>query len=58
MLEFDAYSLVDLYGNYSIIKNKVSVFAQISNIFDADYVETLGYTTKGRNYKIGLNFKF
>ncbi|MBG7630389.1 MAG: TonB-dependent receptor [Bacteroidetes bacterium] len=58
VLEFDAYSLVDLYGSYSIIKNKVSVFAHVSNIFDADYVETLGYTTKGRNYKIGLDFKF
>jgi len=58
ILEFDAYNLVDLYGSYSIVKNKVSVFAHISNIFEADYVETLGYTTKGRNYKIGLDFKF
>lgn len=58
VLEFDPYSLVDLYGSYSIIKNKVTVFAQLSNLFDADYVEVLGYTTKGRNYKIGLDFTF
>ncbi|SFS32845.1 TonB-dependent receptor plug domain-containing protein [Lutibacter maritimus] len=57
-MKFDAYSLIDFYGSYSIIKNKVSVFAQVNNLFNEDFVEVLGYTTKGRNYKIGLDFNF
>ncbi|MDP3311917.1 TonB-dependent siderophore receptor [Lutibacter sp.] len=57
-IELAAYNLVDFYGSYSIIKNKILVFAQINNIFNNGYVETIGYTTKGRNFKIGLDFKF
>ncbi len=57
-IELDSYNLVDLYGSYTIIKNRLSVFGQINNIFNSDYVETIGYTTKGRNFKIGLDFKF
>jgi vitamin B12 transporter len=58
IIKLSAYNLVDVYGSYSIIKNKVSVFGQVSNIFNEDYVEVIGYSTKGRNYKIGLNFNF
>lgn len=58
IIELDAYTLVDFYGSYDIVKNTLSVFGQLNNIFNADYVEGIGYTTKGRNFKIGLNFKF
>ncbi|WP_457617256.1 TonB-dependent receptor plug domain-containing protein [Lutibacter sp.] len=57
-ININAYSLVDLYGSYHIIKNKVSVFLQINNLFNEDYTETIGYTTRGRNFKLGLDFKF
>lgn len=57
-IELEGYNLVDFYGSYSIIKDKVTVFAQVNNIFNEDYVETIGYTTKGRNFKIGLDFNF
>ena len=52
-----AYSLADFYGNYSLVKDKLSLFFQINNIFNKDFVETIGYTTKGRNVKIGLRVK-
>jgi len=54
----DGYILVDLYASHNLIKNRLSVFAQVNNIFNEDYVETIGYTTKGRNFKIGLDFTF
>jgi len=54
----DAYSLVDFYASHHLIKDKLSVFAQVNNIFNAAYVETIGYTTKGRNFKVGVDFKF
>lgn len=57
-IELDAYTLLDFYGSYSIIKNTLSVFGQVNNIFNTDYVEVIGYTTKGTNFKIGLDFRF
>lgn len=57
-INLEAYSLVDLYGSHNLIKDRLSVFVQLNNIFNEDYVETIGYTTKGRNFKIGLDFNF
>ena len=57
-INIDGYSLIDFYMNYNLIKNRLSVFTQVNNIFNEDYVETIGYTTKGRNFKIGLDFNF
>lgn len=57
-IELNSYNLVDFYGGYELIKNRLTVFGQVNNIFDAIYVETIGFTTKGRNFKIGLNFTY
>jgi len=57
-INVEGYSLVDLYASHELLKDRLSVFAQVNNIFDEAYVETIGYTTKGRNFKIGLDFKF
>ena len=57
-INLEAYSLVDFYFSHNLIKDRLSVFGQVNNIFNEDYVETIGYTTKGRNFKIGLDFKF
>lgn len=53
--DLSAYSLVDLYFSHKFIKNKVKVFANITNLFNEDYLEILGYTTRGRNVNLGLN---
>lgn len=58
ILNLEPYSIVDLYGSYKILNGKLTVFAEIDNIFNENYVEIIGYTTKGRNYKLGLNFNF
>ncbi|WP_341216959.1 TonB-dependent receptor plug domain-containing protein [uncultured Wocania sp.] len=53
--ELQSFSLIDLYFSQKIIKNKVKLFTSVTNVFNEDYFEILGYTTKGRNVNLGLN---
>ncbi|MDU8886421.1 TonB-dependent receptor [Yeosuana sp. MJ-SS3] len=50
-----SYSLLDFYVSHNIIKNKMKVFANITNIFNEDYQELYGFTTEGRNFSLGFN---
>lgn len=52
-----AYKLVHSGINFQILPN-VSLFGAVQNIFNEDFVETVGFTSRGRNYKVGLNLKF
>lgn len=56
--DLNAYSLIDLYFSHKLIKNKVKLFANVTNLFNEDYFEILGYTTRGRNVSLGLNLNF
>jgi len=51
------YSLFDLYVSQKIMKNKMTLFANMTNILNEDYLELYRYSTKGRNLSIGFNFK-
>ena len=51
----DAYQLVNTSVKYELIKNRMTVFGAVSNIFNEDFVEVVGYNTRGRNFKLGLN---
>ena len=53
--DLKAFSLVDLYFSQKLIENKLKLFASITNLFNEDYLEIVGYTTKGRNVSLGLN---
>ncbi|NJX16222.1 TonB-dependent receptor plug domain-containing protein [Tamlana crocina] len=53
--ELSSYSLLDLYFSQKLLDNKVKLFASVTNLFNEDYFEVLGYTTKGRNVNLGLN---
>lgn len=57
-INLKAYSLVDLFASHQLIKDRFLIFISANNIFNENYVEIIGYTTKGRNLKLGLNFKF
>ena len=50
-----SYSLLDFYISHSLLKNKMTIFANMSNILNEDYQELYGYSTKGRNVNIGFN---
>ncbi len=52
----DAYNLVDLNANYTF--ENISLFAMWSNIFNEDYEDVLGYSTRGRNLRLGIKFNF
>lgn len=56
--DLDAYSLVDLFASYKLLNNNLSVYGGVNNIFDTDFIGIYGYTTRGRNMTIGLNYKF
>ncbi len=54
----DSFSTFDAYISHSILKNKMKLFANVSNIFNEDYVELVGYTTRGRNVRVGFSLVF
>lgn len=53
-----SYQLVHATLNFTVLPKTFTVFATVTNIFNADFVENIGYSTRGRNFKLGLNFKF
>ncbi|WP_350288200.1 TonB-dependent receptor [uncultured Croceitalea sp.] len=54
-IDLDAYSLIDFYLGHQFKNDKLKVFFNVTNIFNTDYEEIIGFTTRGRNYNIGLN---
>lgn len=52
----DTYSLVDLGLNYTF--NHLTLYGLLSNAFNKNYEDVLGYSTKGRNFKLGLKLNF
>ena len=54
-IELDAFSLIDLNFSHRFRNDKVKIFANITNLFNEDYEEIIGYTTRGRNFSLGLN---
>ena len=49
-----SFSLVNLYANRDLAKNRVHVYANITNIFNVDYQELVGFSTRGRNFLLGF----
>jgi len=48
-----SFSLVNLYANRKL-SNSLSVYVQITNMFNVDYQELVGYSTRGRNFLLGF----
>ena len=44
--------------NYKLFEDTVTFFAAVTNILDEDYDDILGFSTRGRNYKIGVRLQF
>ncbi len=51
----DSYGLLDFYISHKIINSKMTVFANFTNIFNEDYQELFGFTTRGRGFNFGFN---
>jgi len=53
-----SYRLADLFLNHMLIENRLTVFGSVTNFFNEDYQEIAGFSTRGRNFKLGLKLKF
>lgn len=51
----DGYGLLDLYVSHQLVDSKMKVFASVSNLLNEDYVELIGFTTRGRNVRLGFS---
>ena len=51
----ESYGLLDFYISHKIVNNRMTLFANVTNIFNEDYQELFGFTTKGRGVSLGLN---
>jgi vitamin B12 transporter len=57
-VNLDSYQLVSSNISYELLPNRLHVFGAVTNILNEDFQEVIGYNTRGRNYKLGLNFLF
>ena len=53
-----AYQIVNSTISYELMPNRLQVFGAVTNILNEDFQEVIGYNTRGRNFKLGLNFLF
>ncbi|MBO0322439.1 TonB-dependent receptor [Muricauda sp. CAU 1633] len=51
----ESFSLVNLYIGHELIDHKLSLFLSADNLLNEDYTEIIGFTTRGRNFRIGMN---
>jgi len=53
-LELKSYTLFDFFINHSVLNNKVVIYGSLTNILNEDFQEIAGFTTRGRNYNLGI----
>lgn len=53
-----AYQLVNSNISYELLPNRFHIFGTVTNILNEDFQEVIGYNSRGRNFKLGLNFLF
>lgn len=54
-VDLDSYSLLGLYVGHEVLPNKLTVFLNANNLLNKEYAEVLGFTTRGRNIRVGLH---
>ncbi len=55
-MELDAYSLLNFYAEYTVLQNRLRIFADARNILDKKYADVYGYSTAGFNAYGGIRF--
>ena len=56
-VDLESYNLFNLNINQKI-NSKIEGYLNIGNLFNTSYVDVVGFTTKPRNYTVGVNYKF
>ncbi len=55
--DMDSYNMVDLYAQYKPA-GRLTLFADVKNLLDENYIDFSGYTTKGLNFNAGFRIDF
>ncbi len=53
----DAYGLLDFYVSHQLMDN-LSIYAALNNLTNEEYQEIFGFSTRGRNARIGFSLAF
>ncbi len=56
-VNLEPYIITDFFVSHEVIKDKMTIFSNISNIFNEEYQELFGFATRGRNVNFGFNLK-
>ncbi len=54
-LPLESFSLLGCYMSHEILPDKLDVFLNVENLLNTDYTEVIGFTTRGRNIRVGFN---
>jgi vitamin B12 transporter len=54
----EGYSLLNSNLRHELLKDRLQIFAAVSNLLNENFQESIGYTARGRNFKLGFNFLF
>ncbi|MDJ0645590.1 MAG: TonB-dependent receptor [Flavobacteriaceae bacterium] len=53
-----SYRVIDLFANHKLIDKRLTLFTAVTNLFNEDFQEIAGFSTRGRNYELGLRLNF
>lgn len=53
--KLDSYQLVNFSIKYELIKRRMTIFGAATNLLNEGFIENIGYSTRGRNFRIGIN---
>jgi vitamin B12 transporter len=53
-----SYALVDFTISQNFLKDAFAVRATVNNLINKDFIGVYGFTTRGRNYTVGLSYRF
>ena len=54
LVTLDSFTLINLNFGHSLTNEKIKFFASIDNLFNENYQDVFGFTTKGANVRVGL----
>lgn len=56
VIELPAYKLLGVYAEYTLVKKRLRLFADMKNVLNEKYTEIYGYNSMGFNMNAGLSF--
>lgn len=54
----NSFSLIDVLLTRDVIPNRLKISASVQNVLNTAFTEVIGFTTKGRNYRVGMRLRF